>query len=109
MIDKQKGACYHERKRAERGFYMGETVNKVTIITSKRMLEKLRDSMRKTNITGIKAAMVKGCTLSPDKAPKDETEFLQKVRIEMVVSDEQLSSFLNIIHQMFDIEGKNDM
>ena len=85
---------------------MGETVNKVTIITSKRMLEKLRDSMRKTNITGIKAAMVKGCTLSPDKAHKDETEFLQKVRIEILVSDEQLSSLVNAMYNMFDIKEK---
>lgn len=84
---------------------MEELVNKVTIITSRKMLEKLRVSMREIGITGIKAAMVKGCTWNLDIAP-EETEFLQKVRIEILVSDEQLSSLVNAMYNMFDIKEK---
>ncbi len=109
MIDKRKGACYHERKRAGRGFYMEELMNKVTIITSKKMLEKVRVSMRETGISGMKAAMVKGCTLNSDIKPNEETEILQKVRIEVLVSDEQLSTLIDTMRSMFYIEGKNDM
>lgn len=107
MIDKRKGACYHEIKRAERGFYMGELVNRVTIITSKKMLEKLRVSMSEMGISGIKATMVKGCTLTSDIEPEEEPEFLQKVRMEMMVSDEQLSSLVDTMHSMLTIEGKS--
>lgn len=88
---------------------MGELVNKVTIITSKRMLEKLRITMREIEISEIKAAMVQGSTLSSDIKSKEETEFLQKVRIEMLVSDEQLSTLVDTMRNIFYSETENDM
>lgn len=80
-------------------------MNKVTIITSKKMLKKLRGSMSEIGISRIKATTVKGCTLTSDIEPQEEPEFLQKVRLEMLVTDEQLSSLVDAMHSVFTIEG----
>lgn len=107
MIDKQNSTCYHEVERVERGFYMAELLNKVTIITRKEMLDQFRDSMYEIGVSGMKVAMVKGCRLSSHVEPKEEeTEFFSKVRIEILVSDEQLSTLIDTAYKVFMNEGK---